>query len=67
MNIKANMRVDFDSFKNTTTVATGWVEIEGIFKFPVSVRKWLVRQRNDVCILSSEKRWRQVFRCGISA
>ena len=40
MNIKANMRVDFDSFKNTTTVATGWVEIEGIFKFPVSVRKW---------------------------
>lgn len=41
MNIKANMRVDFDSFKNTTTVATGWVEIEGIFKFPVSVRKWL--------------------------
>ena len=39
MNIKANMRVDFDSFKNTTTVATGWVEIEGIFKFPVSVRK----------------------------
>lgn len=41
MNIKANMRVDFDSFKNTSTVATGWVEIEGIFKFPVSVRKWL--------------------------
>ena len=40
MNIKANMRVDFDSFKNTSTVATGWVEIEGIFKFPVSVRKW---------------------------
>lgn len=41
MNIKANMRVDFDSIKNTSTVATGWVEIEGIFKFPVSVRKWL--------------------------
>ena len=40
MNIKANMRVDFDSIKNTSTVATGWVEIEGIFKFPVSVRKW---------------------------
>lgn len=39
-NRKANMRVDFDSFKNTSTVATGWVEIEGIFKFPVSVRKW---------------------------
>ena len=35
-----NMRVDFDSIKNTSTVATGWVEIEGIFKFPVSVRKW---------------------------
>ena len=34
------MRVDFDSIKNTSTVATGWVEIEGIFKFPVSVRKW---------------------------
>ena len=32
MNIKANMRVDFDSIKNTSTVATGWVEIEGIFK-----------------------------------
>ncbi len=41
MNIKANMRVDFDSIKNSSTVATGWVEIEGIFKFPVSVRKWL--------------------------
>lgn len=42
MNIKANMRVvDFDSIKNTSTVATGWVEIEGIFKIPVSVRKWL--------------------------
>lgn len=42
MNINANMRVvDFDSIKNTSTVATGWVEIEGIFKFPVSVRKWL--------------------------
>lgn len=40
MNIKANMRVDFDSIKNTSTVATGWVEIEGVFKFPVSVRKW---------------------------
>lgn len=40
MNIKANMRVDFDSIKSTSTVATGWVEIEGIFKFPVSVRKW---------------------------
>ena len=40
MNIKANMRVDFDSIKNTSTIATGWVEIEGIFKFPVSVRKW---------------------------
>ena len=40
MNIKANMRVDFDSIKNKSTVATGWVEIEGIFKFPVSVRKW---------------------------
>lgn len=40
MNIKANMRVDYDSIKNTSTVATGWVEIEGIFKFPVSVRKW---------------------------
>lgn len=40
MNIKANMRVDFDSIKNTSTVATGWVEIEGIFKFPISVRKW---------------------------
>lgn len=26
MNIKANMRVDFDSIKNTSTVATGWVE-----------------------------------------
>lgn len=24
MNIKANMRVDFDSIKNTSTVATGW-------------------------------------------
>ena len=32
MNIKANMRVDFDSIKNTSTVATGWVEIE--FKNP---------------------------------
>lgn len=41
MNIKANMRVDFDSIKNTSTVATGWVEIEGIFKFPVSVRNGL--------------------------
>lgn len=33
MNIKANMRVDFDSIKNTSTVATGWVEIEGVLNF----------------------------------
>ena len=33
MNIKANMRVDFDSIKNTSTVATGWVEMKGFLNF----------------------------------
>lgn len=41
MNIKANMRVDFDSFKNTTTVATGWVEIEMGFLNSGLSQKWL--------------------------
>lgn len=41
MNIKVNMRADIDGFdKKKSTVASGWVEIEGIFKFPVSVRSY---------------------------
>ena len=45
MDIKTNMRtVPIDSVnmkdKKSDTVATGWVEIEGMFKFPVAVRTY---------------------------
>ena len=41
MNIKANMKADIEAAnQKKTTIATGWVEIEGLLKFPVSVRTY---------------------------
>ena len=41
MNIKANMKADIEAVnQKKTTIATGWVEIEGLLKFPVSVRTY---------------------------
>lgn len=41
MKIKANMKTDIEALEEKrTTIATGWVEIEGLIKFPVSVRTY---------------------------
>lgn len=41
MKIKANMITDIEALEEKrTTIAAGWVEIEGLIKFPVSVRTY---------------------------
>lgn len=47
-NVKLNKNIikDSSNFMNVSTIASGWVEVDGFIKFPVNVRKFIDKEDN---------------------